>query len=343
MINGKNTAARLRMTTSEIAMGRFMKAPDHPVDDFAEFEAAGEVEVGDSNLAEQPEEKPAKRAPKADPVDDQDDGTDEDEGSDQDDGANEDEGDDQDGDKPKKSAKDFQIERLKREKADLARQLREGANRELLERLEKIEKGLSGENTNANQQSGIGPQPDPNDLEKYPLGHLDPDYIEDKLDWLTENKAAKQADAVLHRQQEIEQQTQLLEKVDDLSTRGTELFDDFQENVVEAGMRGDWDLSQPTFEAAYEAENGVQILYELSQDTKEASRVAKLSAFQQLKYVADRDAEISKGKTPRRKPQAGEPPKNTARGANSRTQISPATDNLDDFEKAWESDAKRSR
>jgi hypothetical protein len=62
-----------------------------------------------------------------------------------------------------------------------------------------------------------------------------------------------------------------------------------------------------------------------------------------MKYVANKDAEISKSKTPRRKPQAGEPPQNVARGANSRTQINPATDNLDDFEKAWEADARKGR
>jgi hypothetical protein len=315
------------------------------VDDFAAFEAAGEVEVGDSNLVEQPEEKPTKKAPKAkekpapDPVEDEVDEDGDDSGEESDDSGEED-GDD--GDKPKKSAKDFQIERLKREKAELARQLREGTNRELLERLERIEKGLQPENSGGNRETEISPEPDPNDLDKYPLGHLDPGYIEDKLDWLTETKAAKQADAVLQRQQEVEQQHQLLEKVDNLATRGSELFEDFQETVVEAGMRGDWDLSQTTFEAAHEAENGVQILYDLAQNPKEASRVAKLSPFQQIKYVAERDAEISKSKSPRRIPKAGDPPQNPARGANSRTQINPATDNLDDFEKAWEADARKS-
>jgi hypothetical protein len=337
----------LRLTASERAMGRVMRAPDHSAtaDDFAAFEAAGEVEVGESNLASQPEEKPAKtpRKPAApapvedDAGDDADDVEDDaDDVEDMDDA--DDEGDDT---KPKKTAKDHQIERLKREKADLARQLREGANRELLERMERIEKGLSGGNTNANQESGIGPQPDPNDLEKYPLGHLDPDYIEDKLEWLTEKKAEKQADAVLQRQQEIEQTSVLLEKVDDLSTRGSELYDDFQESVVESGMRGDWDLSQPTFEAAHEADNGAQILYDLSQDTKEAARVARMTPFQQIKYVQQRDTEISQSKKARHKPKAGDPPQNTARGANSRTQINPATDNLDDFEKAWNADAKK--
>jgi hypothetical protein len=98
---------------------------------------------------------------------------------------------------------------------------------------------------------------------------------------VAEKKATQRADAALHRQQETEQpsrrkqaQAALLGKVEDLATRGDELYEDFQESVVDAGMRGDWDLSQPTFEAAHEAENGAQILYELSQDKKEAKRVA---------------------------------------------------------------------
>lgn len=358
-MNLVNTRARLRMTASETAMGRYMKAPDHGADpEFEAFANAGEVEVGDSNVAEQPEEKPAaKRAPakpakaaEPEPVeaDEDDDQTPDDDADEDDDQTPDDDADDQDEDpKPKKSAKDHQIERLKREKAEMARQLRETEQRavqDLLAKVENLEKRLQGGNGGDNQDAGT-PAPDPSDFEKYPLGHLDPAYIEDRINYVAEQKATERADAALQRQQEIDQNNQylqpLLEKVDDLTTRGTELYDDFDEVVVQAGMRGDWDLEQPTFEAAAEAENGVQILYELSQDTKEASRVAKLSHYQQIKYVAERDAEISKGKTPRRKPQAGEPPKNTARGANSRTTINPATDNLDDFEKAWERDAKK--
>lgn len=329
--------------------------------EFDEFVASGEVEVGDTNLASQEEEQPKKAAPRrgppkpaakaeaAAPAGDEDDQQGADEDDQQDDAGEGEEGDDQqDGDeKPKKSARDHQIERLKREKAELARQLREASNGDLARRLENIEKGLQGGNGGGNSNAGT-PEPDPTDTEKYPLGHLDDRYIEDKLEWLAEKKAAERADAVLQRQQENErnaavqrEQQELLGKVDDLATRGSDIYEDFQESVVEAGMRGDWDLSQATFEAAHEAENGAQILYELSQDKKEATRVARLSPYQQMKFVQERDAEIGKGKTPRRIPRAGEPPKNTARGANSRTQINPATDNLDDFEKAWETDAKR--
>jgi hypothetical protein len=88
-----------------------------------------------------------------------------------------------------------------------------------------------------------------------------------------------------------------------LQTRGDELYEDFQESVVEAGMRGDWLLSQPTFEAAHEADNGAQILYELSQDKKEAKRVAGLSPFQQMKFVQERDAEIGTAKKAAQDPQ----------------------------------------
>jgi hypothetical protein len=323
--------------------------------EFEAFANSGEVEVGDSQAVEQPEEKPAKkRAPaKPDPepveAEETDDQDDQDEADEQDEEINQDESDEETDPKPKKSSKDYQIERLKREKAEMARQLRETEQRmmqELLSKVENLEKHLQGANSGDNQNAGT-PEPDPSDFEKYPLGHLDPAYIEDRIQYVAEQKAAERAEAALQRQQEIDQQNQylqpLLEKVDDLTTRGIELYDDFKESVVDTGMRGDWDLEQPTFEACAEAEHGVQILYELANDPKEASRVAKLSPYQQVRYVADKDAEISRSKTPRRKPQAGEPPKNTARGANSRTSINPATDNLDDFEKAWELDARKGR
>lgn len=316
--------------------------------EFDEFLAAGEVEVGkgvDVEKIEEKDEKPEKRRgpPKQAPIVE--------DTSEEDDDTENEEGDDEEEEeqpKPKKSAKDHQIERLKREKAQLARQLREnGANSELSRRLEAIESRLTGGN-GSDTKTAAKPAPDPSDTAKYPLGHLDDRYIEDKLEWLADQKAAAQADAVLQRQQENErndavsrQQAEILDKVDDISAKGSELYDDFQETVVDAGMRGEWKLQQATFEACHEADNGAQILYELSQDPKEALRVSRLSPYQQMKFVQERDAEIAGGKKGRTKPKAGEPPKNQARGANSRTHISPATDNLNDFEKAWEADAKR--
>ncbi len=327
---------------------------NQPADtEFAEFEKAGAVEVGETNLASQKgeeggdeEEKPKKPAPRAPKPAAKPDAADD--AGDEEDDAGDDAGDEEDEPKPKKTAAEHQIERLKREKRDLVRQLREGgASSDLSRRLENIESRLTDGKGGDTKTAGT-PSPDPTDTAKYPLGHLDDRYIEDKLEWLADQKAAKQADTVLQRQQENERnaainahQEALLNQVDDLSTKGSELFEDFQESVVEAGMRGDYDLGQPTFEACVEAANGSQILYDLSQDTKEARRVAKLTPYQQLKYVNERDAEIGAGKKGRTKPKAGEPPKNVPRGANSKTQINPATDNLNDFEKAWSQDEKK--
>jgi hypothetical protein len=332
---------RLLMTAAERAVGRYLRAPDHPVDpEFAAFETAGDVEVGEANLGgENPkEDAPVEENQQETPVDGE---PDPDAG--------------EDGEKEPKTPRDpkeSQINRLKREKAELARQLRQVQSTpapELAARLENLEKLLQGGNSGGNPPGGNA-APDPTDTDKYPLGHLDDRYIEDKLEWLADQKASQKAESVLQRQQERDnqlaaeqQQRELLTKVDNLATKGTELFDDYQESVVEAGMRGDWDLSQETFEAAHDAENGAQILYDLAQNKAEAARVARLSPYQQLKYVMDRDTEISKAKSGRKIPKAGDPPTHTARGANSRTQISGATDNLDDFEKAWEQDAKRGR
>lgn len=351
--------ASTSMTPAERAKGRFMRAPDeHPAGSaeaqFAEFERAGEIEVGATNAAPDAEEpaKPAKRRgpPKeAKPAEVADEGDkkpakpakqgDEDE-------EPEDEEGDEDEEKPAKKRVP-PSERIR----ELNKRLRtsERLRVSMEERLERLEKGDLPDNSGgANSVDEIGEAPDPTDTKAYPLGHLDDRYIEDKLEWLATKKAAELADAALQRQQGNEQarqaeqaRTELLEKVDDLATRGSELFEDFQEAVVDAGMRGEWQLSQATFEAAYEAENGAQILYDLSQDKKEAARVNKLSSYQQMKYVMEKDAEISAKTKPRKIPGAGAPPNTQTRGANSRTAINPATDNLEDFEKAWVQDEKR--
>jgi uncharacterized protein (UPF0335 family) len=294
-----------------------------------------------------PREAPKQEAAKT-PAGEGDDDADKGEKGEEDD---DDKGEEDDDDKPKKTARDHQIERLKREKSDLNKRLRAlegGAGTAALQaQITALESRLTGGKGGDTKTVGTT-APDPSDTEKYPLGHLDDRYIEDKLDWLAEQKATKLADSALQRQQESEQtrvaeaaQAELLEKVDTLAEKGSEISEDFQEVVVEAGMRGDWKLTQTTFEAAHDAENGAQILYDLANNPKEAARVAKLPPIQQLRYVLDKDTELGAGKgKARTKPQAGDPPKSQSKGANSTTKINPATDNLDDFETAWERDAK---
>jgi hypothetical protein len=311
--------------------------------DFDEFVAAGEVEIGESNLASQEEgdeeEKPSRkpsrppRAPKSTEKETP-------AAKDDDDGASDDD-EDQNGEGDEDDDEDEKPVKKPRSAKDRIRELN-ARNRELERRLDRVEKGGLPNNSTADKPNvEAKAAPDPMDAAKYPLGHLDDRYIEDRIEWVADKKAAERADAVLQRQQENEQiasqqqqQAELLEKVDDLADRGADLHDDFQEIVVEAGMRGDWKLTQTTFEACHEADNGAAILLGLAQDKKEAARVAGLSPLAQLKYVQEKDAELG-GKKPRTKPQAGEPPRNTPRGANSRVQGNPATNDLDDFEKQW--------
>lgn len=363
------------MTAAERSKGRYMRAPDGHGDDaagtgdaaFDEFNEGAKVEVGKPAIEtnEAPPEKPAKPArsgkgpaekgavkPAEKAAADKAAGKtvaaeadEEGEGKPAGEGDGDEEEDDEEEEpeperKPKKAS-----ERIR----ELTKRLgqRERMIDTLAQRLDAIEKGGLPTGDGGRNSRAAEKAPDPTDAEKYPLGHLDDRYIEDKLEWLAEQKATGQADAVLQRQQESEQTRQaqeahnaLLEKVDDLSTRGSELYDDFQESVVEGGLAGKWDLGQPTFEAAHEAVNGAQILYELSQDKKEATRVAKLSPTGQVKFVLERDAEITTKAKPRTKPGAGEPPLTRTRGANSSSRIDPATDDLGDFEKAWAADEK---
>lgn len=331
-------------------------------EDFDDFAAAGDVEVGASNNAENAnkaaggDEKPVRarssdgKFQAGENLQD----LDVSDANGQTDGVEvEDKTDEENDDSVSEKAREGHMKRLKRERAEARQEARQTRAEiaQLKQAIENLQNGGGQSNIGGgNDKPAAVPAPDPRDQSKYPLGHLDESYIEDKLAWLTAQKAAEQADAVLQRQQETErknqqqtQQRELMTKVDDLSGRGSEIFDDYHETVIEAGMRGDWKLDQPTFEAAHEAEHGERILYELANDKKEAARVAGLSAYQQLKYVMDRNAEISKTVKPRTKPGAGAPPSNPTRGGNSRVKINPSTDNLDDFEKAWEADAKGKR
>ena len=184
--------------------------------------------------------------------------------------------------------------------------------------------------------------PDANDATKYPLGVLDDRYIEDKIDWSAEQKVSaaingqRQTERALAAQQaEQARQADLRTKVDEMTDKGSDLFPDFEETVVEAGLAGRYDLTETTFTAASESVHGAEILYQLSKDTKEASRVAQLSPSQQIRYVIEQEGKITEKRQARRKPQAGDPPSNAPRGRNASNTIRPDTDNLDDFRKLY--------
>lgn len=230
----------------------------------------------------------------------------------------------------------------KRETAPYIRDIKR-ENRELRQRLEALEnRGLPQQQPNDNNRA-TSEAPDPSDATKYPLGVLDDGYISDKIDFEVEQRLANaraqerasEQQATRERQEQARLST-LRGQMEDLTDKGSELFDDFEETVVESGLRGDWNLTETTFTACAEAGNGASILHALSQDADEAERVSQLSPVQQIKYVLEKDAELEKAKPkPRTKPGATPPPKETPRGRNASAPIRADTDNLDDFRKLF--------
>lgn len=296
-------------------------------ENFAEFEA--EVTAGGEGAEEGGEGKPAGEA---------EDGGEFDEGAE---GKPAGEAGAEDGEqpKPKKSAQE-RIQELVARNRELER-ARERDAKGFEARLAALEgKKPLTEGGESGNEADERVAPDPKDLDKYPLGTLDDRYIQDMIDFRAEDAAKKIVDSLLQRQEQSEEQrqaeallTDLRSKADNVVTKGSELHGDYESVVLEAGLRGDYDLTQITFEAAAESEHGAQILYDLATDPAEAKRVAQLSPIQQLKFVAERDAELSKSSGAAKIPGAGPPPEKAPRGGGGRKTISPATENFEDFER----------
>ena len=302
----------------------------------------GDVEVGPGFAAAAAQAEPPKAPdPAANPVDNSDDGGEGDAGN-PDDGDDDGEGDD-DEKRDRKKTSDF-IRELKRERRELRRELAQekARNSSIDSRIAALEnRGLPNSQA-GDTNAGTGAKPDPNDTAKYPLGVLDDGYIQDSIDYAAEQKVRevldeqRQTEQAQAEQDAAERQAaSYREKVSVLAEAGSELHDDYEEVVLEAGLRGDYQLTETTFVAASEAEHGAQILYSLATDKKEAARVAGLSTLQQVKYVLEKDAEFAAKAKGRRKPGANPPPGELPAGRNPSREIRPDTDNLDEFRKAW--------
>lgn len=239
--------------------------------------------------------------------------------------------------KPRKQPSD-RIKQLTRERNEERRR-----NEELISRLENLENRLTPQNQGNNPDDTGNSRPDPNDLDRYPLGALDDRFIQDMIEHVADEKTAKALESVLQREQERAQQaeaekqlTELRTKAETLVSRGSELHDDFDDLVYQGGLRGDYDLTQTTFEAAAEAEHGAEILYALAADKQEAHRVATLSPFQQIKYVMDKNAELAKAAKPApRLPKADVPPQSGVKGSGTRLSVPLDTDDQDAFDKLF--------
>ena len=299
--------------------------------DFSAFEkVANAAEDDGPEQEDSEEEKPEKPSPETDNPEAEEPESEEDDDSEDEDAEEA---------QPKKKTASDRIRELNRKLREVER-ARDSDRRGFEARLEKIEKqGLTPENSGGTSDDA-GTPPDPRDLKKYPLGSLDDRYIQDAIAFTTQQSVKEAVDSLLQRQEQSAEQaeaerfvTELRSKADDVAAKGSEIYDDYEDVVLAAGLRGDYDLTQTTFEAAAEAENGAQILYGLATDPAEATRVARLSSFQQLKYVSEKNAEFAKGKQGKKIPGAISPPGDTPRGRSKRTTISADTTDFAEFER----------
>lgn len=336
--NRKGRFKKSLFLTTSLLRGRFLKddgeqggaTADDGMEVGAGFAEAADRMSGDDTRT--PEEKGGGAAQQTD-----DDGADGDDNGDDDNSDEGEDGADKKAPKPKRATSTY-IRDLKRENRELKR---ERATYE--QRFQALENSRSTTPNAGDNTQDTGGKPDADDAKKYPLGVLDDGYIEDMIDWTAEQKVQ----AALSRDRQTEQakaetqraeshQAALREKMDTLTDKGAEEFEDFEETVIETGLRGDWKLTETTFTAAAEASHGAAILHALANDKDEAKRVSELSPYQQMKYVADKDAAIeAKKPKARTKPAAGVPPSSMPAGRNSSAPIRADTDNLDDFRKLF--------
>lgn len=348
-----STAMGIPMSPVEQRMGRLMRAPDEhkdPIeammdDDGVEGQWGGEPAKGATDDKKEPAKKAAPK--KEEPVDggdeNGDDDPDEQGEGDEDEGAEEgEEGDEKDEQKPRKKTAQERIQELNRQLREERRARADDRRerQEILDRLDRMEKGLPNGEAGGKKEERV--EPDPTDLEKYPLGALDDRYVKDMIKFGVESGLEQIMDRTTQRQRDEDLAAEndrivadLLEKADTMSDKGATLYDDFDEVVTEPAKAGKFALDQPTFEACAEAEHGAAILYDLAKDVKEAARVAALSPYQQLKYVADKNAE-KLGKAKPKLPGAGDPPKDAPRGARGKFEVSDDTDDLEAFGKKFD-------
>lgn len=247
---------------------------------------------------------------------------------------------DEGGDKPDKTENPVE-KRIKgalkaRDDARNALENERAAKAELEQRLRALEAKLTPENSGEAAADAPAP-PNPGDFD---LGVLDAAYQDKLADYKAEIKVKEALGNIESKFQEQQQQRaaaaaheKTLEDAKNIVAKGVALHDDFEEVVWERGQRQEYPLDVPTFEALREAENAAEIVYALASDVDEAKRVAAMTPIQQVKYVLEKDKELSA--KPARVTKAAPPPGNQTRGASGRFQTPPDTEDLDAFEKEF--------
>lgn len=154
-------------------------------------------------------------------------------------------------------------------------------NAELEARLQRLEKGLTGQPDKAN----IDPNaPNP---ASYDLGELDPNFIRDTARYETRKAIEEQraADQAKGQQTEAQRaQEQLAARAREFAQKGSEIYDDFNDVVFVAAQNGEYPLTDTIGELVLGSEFGPQIVYDLAKNLSTAESVARMSKTEQQKW-----------------------------------------------------------
>lgn len=313
------------MTPVERAMGRFMRAPDHPAAPAPAAPAAEEApaapavpeavepktvedlydeEFGGSVDPEEPkEEKPASEEPPVDNTDDQ----------------------------PKEEAappKENDEAAAARREAEAARAEADRYRREADE-LRRNQPKEEAKEEQQQEESRPAQRPNPDD---YEFGEADSKFIEDLAEWKANETFARRQQEADAREQESRTRAEIAEM--DASWKEAiaapdiaEQYPDFSEKVVDGAAKDAWKCSIPMTIAIKSSPVGAHVAYELATNAAESARIADLSPMEQMleigrlegKYLAQaasKGAAPDGGKAATPKPtKAPEPPAARSRGA----------------------------
>lgn len=330
--NGDQTAEEAEtLANREATRGaakKTAKAAEKPADD----EDEAEEEEAEEEDAEESEESAEDESEESEDSDE--------EPAEKDDGAKK--------PKSKRSAQE-RINEVTRARRSVERELaRERARNDALEaRLAAVEhkSGLTQSRDVSKEESDEAPKP-----EDFEYGELDAGFIralaryEARQEFKAEQRSqqkTRQSEADAREAQELAEKKQAFEEV------GASKYDDFQEVVVESAENGDWPLSASLGKLMLGSEFGPDVAYHLATHPKEAREVFGKSPMEQAAYFGRQEAKFSarvsgakteKGeeKTPPTKvkaTQAPPPPKQRAKGAGGRSEVSADSNDFTAFER----------
>lgn len=369
---------RLRMTASELVVGRYMRAPDHDASTgdgggggdqgtpSGEGKGAGEEQLTTEQRLEREFDNGEDLAEGdegdegSDDGSEQGDATDEDDEESDEDGGTDEAGDGDEGEDGDESGDEGSEGDDGQPSAEESQKIKD-----LTERAEKAEREAS-EAKAAAEKAGVvfGAAdedvtiPEEPDASKYEFGDKDLEYIKDHAKWEAKMETLQEQAKARFTSEAASLEAKWTKNL----VEAVKNYPDFDEVVV-AGAKDEekgWPCPPVIALGIKDSDVGYHIAYDLAKNPDEATRISKLSPLEQArefgrleerhfakveraKKKAERDADRDRNGQPRRVTRAPNPPKRRVSGNSGRSAVPYDTDDFDAFEKRVDAELKAKR